>query len=85
MLRKSKTLYEILVVPRPEASKRWKSIHHWKPALQSFQVMFGKERVAAAGIVNNQIANSSIFGLGAANGIEDTARSLRLIMGRQGP
>ena len=21
-------------------SKNWKSIHHWKPALQSFQVMF---------------------------------------------
>jgi transposase-like protein len=24
-----------------EASKNWKSIHHWKPALQSFQLMFG--------------------------------------------
>lgn len=28
-----------------EASKNWKSIHHWKPALQSFQLMFGEERV----------------------------------------
>ncbi|MEO8459894.1 MAG: IS256 family transposase, partial [Dokdonella sp.] len=28
-----------------EASKNWKSIHHWKPALQSFQLMFGDERV----------------------------------------
>jgi len=28
-----------------EASKGWKAIHHWKPALQSFQVMFGEERV----------------------------------------
>ena len=28
-----------------EASRNWKSIHHWKPALQSFQVMFGEERV----------------------------------------
>ena len=28
-----------------ETSKNWKSIHHWKPALQSFQVMFGEERV----------------------------------------
>lgn len=28
-----------------EASKNWKSIHHWKPALQSFQTMFGEERV----------------------------------------
>ncbi len=28
-----------------EASKKWKSIHHWKPALQSFQLMFGEERV----------------------------------------
>lgn len=28
-----------------EASKNWKSIHHWKPALQSFQLMFGEDRV----------------------------------------
>jgi len=28
-----------------EASKNWKAIHHWKPALQSFQLMFGEERV----------------------------------------
>jgi putative transposase len=28
-----------------EASRNWKSIHHWKPALQSFQVMFGEDRV----------------------------------------
>lgn len=28
-----------------EASRNWKSIHHWKPALQSFQIMFGEDRV----------------------------------------
>lgn len=28
-----------------EASRNWKMIHHWKPALQSFQIMFGEERV----------------------------------------
>lgn len=28
-----------------EASRNWKQIHHWKPALQSFQVMFGEGRV----------------------------------------
>lgn len=28
-----------------EASRNWKQIHHWTPALQSFQVMFGEERV----------------------------------------
>lgn len=28
-----------------EASKNWNSIHHWKPALQSFQVMFGEDHV----------------------------------------
>ena len=33
-----------------EASKNWKSIHHWKPALQSFQVMFGEERVPLASL-----------------------------------
>ena len=33
-----------------EASKSWKSIHHWKAALQSFQVMFGEERVPLAAL-----------------------------------
>jgi putative transposase len=28
-----------------EASQRWKAIHHWRPALDEFQVMFGDERV----------------------------------------
>lgn len=28
-----------------QASGRWKMIHHWKPALQTFQVMFGEDRV----------------------------------------
>lgn len=28
-----------------EASRNWKMIHHWKPALQSFQIMFGEECV----------------------------------------
>ena len=28
-----------------EASKKWNSIRGWKPALQSFQLMFGVERV----------------------------------------
>lgn len=33
-----------------QASKNWKSIHHWKPALQSFQLMFGEERVPLAAL-----------------------------------
>ncbi|KPW20938.1 transposase, partial [Pseudomonas amygdali pv. aesculi] len=28
-----------------EALKNWKAVHHWKSALQSFQVMFGEERM----------------------------------------
>lgn len=28
-----------------EASKNWNTIHHWKPALQSFQLMFGEDRM----------------------------------------
>ena len=28
-----------------QASRNWKQIHHWKPALQTFQIMFGEERV----------------------------------------
>jgi putative transposase len=34
-----------LFVSIREAPEKWKSIHHWKPALQSFQAMFGEERV----------------------------------------
>lgn len=33
-----------------EASRNWKSIHHWKPALQSFQLMFGEDRVPLAAL-----------------------------------
>jgi transposase-like protein len=33
-----------------QASKNWKAIHHWKPALQSFQTMFGEERVPLAAL-----------------------------------
>ena len=32
-------------VTAPSASKNWNSIMHWKPALQTFQIMFGTERV----------------------------------------
>jgi putative transposase len=28
-----------------EASQKWLVIHHWKPALQTFLLMFGEERV----------------------------------------
>jgi len=41
------TLWKVDLHTR-QASKKWKSIHHWKPALQSFQMMFGEERVALA-------------------------------------
>ena len=33
-----------------EASRNWKMIYHWKPALQSFQLMFGEERVPLAAL-----------------------------------
>lgn len=32
-----------------EASKRWRGVHHWKPALQVFQILFGEERVPING------------------------------------
>jgi hypothetical protein len=28
-----------------EASKRWRGVHHWKPALQVSQILFGEERL----------------------------------------
>lgn len=32
-----------------EASKNWRSGHHWKPALQVFQILFGEQRVPISG------------------------------------
>jgi len=26
-------------------SKNWKQIHHWKPALQVFKILFGEDRM----------------------------------------
>ncbi len=34
-----------LFVAIREASKNWKTIQNWKPALQSFQIMLGEDRV----------------------------------------
>ena len=31
-----------------QAAKNWKAIDHWKPALQSFHIMFGDERMPLA-------------------------------------
>lgn len=28
-----------------QASKNWRGVHHWKPAMQVFQILFGEERV----------------------------------------
>jgi putative transposase len=28
-----------------EASQRWRGVHHWKAAMQVFQILFGEERV----------------------------------------
>lgn len=32
-----------------EASKRWRGVHHWKAALQVFQILFGEDRVPVNG------------------------------------
>lgn len=33
-----------------QASRNWKMIHHWKPAVQAFQTMFGEERVPVSAL-----------------------------------
>lgn len=33
-----------------QASRNWKMIHHWKPAVQVFQTMFGEERVPVSAL-----------------------------------
>lgn len=32
-----------------ETSKRWRGVHHWKQALQTFQILFGEDRVPVTG------------------------------------
>jgi putative transposase len=39
---------KLLLLSIREASKNWKSIYRCKPALQSFQTMFGEERLSLA-------------------------------------
>lgn len=41
---------KILYLAVRQASRNWKAIHHWKPALQVFQMMFGEERVPLAAL-----------------------------------
>ena len=36
-----KSLYLVI----REASKRWRGVHHWKQAMQTFQILFGEDRV----------------------------------------
>ena len=55
-----------------EASKRWRGVHHWKAAIQIFQILFGEDR--GRSMVNHRELNSWIdrpFDLTAAGGIED--------------
>jgi len=33
-----------------QASRNRKQIHHWKPALQTFQILFGKDRVPVSAL-----------------------------------
>ncbi len=33
-----------------QASRNWKMIHHWTPAVQAFQTMFGEERVPVSAL-----------------------------------
>ncbi|HET8898106.1 MAG TPA: hypothetical protein VFN09_04960 [Rhodanobacteraceae bacterium] len=30
---------------RDSRYKRWRGIHHWKEAMQTFQILFGEDRV----------------------------------------
>lgn len=32
-----------------EVSKRWRGVQHWKEAMQTFQILFGEERVPVNG------------------------------------
>jgi hypothetical protein len=46
-----------------EAAKGWESIHHWKPALQSFQLMFGEDESPPRRAVIKPQRHSSIYSL----------------------
>lgn len=36
---------KVLYLAIREVSQRWKAIHHWQPALDEFQIIFGDEHV----------------------------------------
>lgn len=39
---------EALYLAIQHASHNWKMIHHWKPAPQTFRILFGEDRVPLA-------------------------------------
>lgn len=43
-------VFKAMFLAIQEASRKWKMIHHWKPALQVFQVMFGDERIPVSAL-----------------------------------
>lgn len=45
ILPNDETAMKALYLAIREVSQRWKAIHHWRPALDEFQVVFGEERV----------------------------------------
>jgi transposase-like protein len=42
--------FKALYLSIRQASRNWKMIHNWKPALQTFQLMFGEDRVPLAAL-----------------------------------
>jgi putative transposase len=43
-------VFKAMFLAIQEASRKLKMIHHWKPALLVFQVMFGDERVPVSAL-----------------------------------
>ena len=39
------SVFKAMYLAIRQCADKWKTIHHWKPALQVFQIVFGEDRV----------------------------------------
>jgi len=39
------SVFKVMYLAIRQSADKWKTIHHWKPALQAFQIVFGEDRI----------------------------------------
>jgi len=40
------SVFKVMYLAIRQSADKWKTIHHWKPALQVFQIVFGEDKIS---------------------------------------